>query len=73
MIILEYTYRCDLCDNNRIETHNQIGGGYAKPEPCVPVGWMQIAGRIICDKHDIQELTVAEALGLKMVAHGDIS
>ncbi len=68
MILLEYIYRCDLCDNSRIETHKQIGGGYAVPNPSVPVGWIEIAGRIICDKHDVQELTVAEALGIKMVA-----
>ena len=61
MIKGHYDYECDLC--GAVE-HKPFNVGPALEKPCLPLNWILIAERLICDKHDLHRLTIAKAVGL---------
>ncbi len=72
MIRGEYTYTCDVCgeeypDRDTWTAYLDAIIGCGPPlTPGPPLGWIVVNGRLVCDKHDVNETTLADALGITL-------
>lgn len=54
MIKLTYTYTCDACGAEKVETYAvQMFNGSKLPHPILPWFWKHVNEVLYCEKHDV--------------------
>lgn len=62
MIKGSYTYQCSLCDNTSVQEWHQGGVGGLPMDAVCPEGWVNLKWALVCDLHDLTEITLADVL-----------
>ena len=74
MVRTEYIHQCDLCRRELCSKSHCVADGFSAPVIVTPRGWWLVrppssfAAVLICDQHDADEVTLAQAAALEIAA-----
>jgi hypothetical protein len=56
MIEIKHTFTCDICGEIKelVFCHTE---GFDAPTPFIPDGWAKVKGLLVCNKHEIRQIT----------------